>query len=214
MAERREAQQRPAPGAVPAPGVPSGPAIGVDRVRWGPIIGGVAVSLASLLVLTVLGLAVGLAAFEPDEIGGGTFSTASSIWGIVSALVAFALGGWFAAYSAGVTGSNNGMLNGMMVGVSAIVLMLWFVGAGLGNLLGAVAGNLDAAMGVGQQVTGAADASALYDQAQSNSWISLIGLVLALGASGFGGWVGHRERANVFAPTRVDAEERRTAYAP
>jgi len=135
------------------------PAIGVDRVRWGPILAGVAVALATLLVLTVLGLAVGLAAFQPDEVGARTFGTASAIWGIVSALVAFMLGGWFAAYSAGVTGSGNGTLNGVMVGVTSIVLMLWFVGAGLGNLLGAVAGNLDAVMGVGQQIAGSADAN-------------------------------------------------------
>lgn len=205
MEERRDVSSAAAP--QPA-------AIGVDRVRWAPILAGVAVALSSLLVLTVMGLAVGLAAFEPDELGGGTFSTASAIWGIVSGLAAFALGGWFAAYTAGVTGSSNGMLNGMMVGVTAIVLMLWFVGAGLGNLLGAVAGNLDAVMNVGQQVAGTANPATVYEQAQTNSWISLAGLLSAVIASGLGGWVGHRERSTLFVPTRVEGDDRTRAYAP
>jgi len=205
MEERRDVSSAAAP--QPA-------AIGVDRVRWAPILAGVAVALSSLLVLTVMGVAVGLAAFEPDELGGGTFSTASAIWGIVSGLAAFALGGWFAAYTAGVTGSSNGMLNGVMVGVTAIVLMLWFVSAGLGNLLGAVAGNLDAVTNVGQQVAGTANPATVYEQAQTNSWISLAGLLSALVASGLGGWIGHRERATLFVPTRAEGEDRSTAYAP
>ena len=207
MAERREIDASSTAARQPA-------AIGMDRVRWAPILAGVAVALASLLVLTVMGLAVGLAAFESDELGGGTFTTASAIWGIASGLAAFALGGWFAAYTAGVTGSSNGMLNGVMVGVTAIVLMLWFIGAGLGNLLGAVAGNLDAVMNVGQQVAGTADATMVYEQAQSNSWISLAGLMSALIASGLGGWIGHRERATLFVPTRAEGDDRTTAYAP
>jgi hypothetical protein len=189
------------------------PAIGVDRVRWGPILAGVAVALATLLVLTVLGLTIGLAAFEPNDVGTSTFGMASAIWGIVSALVAFMLGGWFAAYTAGVTGSGNGLLNGVMVGVAAIVLMLWFVGAGVGNLLGAVAGNLGSVMSVGQQVAGNANVTTMFDQARENSWISLAGLVAALVASAIGGWVGHRERENLFVPMRADGEDRRAVYA-
>jgi len=41
--------------------------------------------------------------------------------------------------------------------------------------------------------------------------MSLVGLVAALLASGVGGWIGHRERANLFVPMRADGE--RTAYA-
>lgn len=208
MAERREMRESHDP-EVPSAAIP---AIGVDRVRWGPILAGVAVALATLLVLTVLGLAVGLAAFEPDELGSPMFGTASAIWGIIAAIVAFMLGGWFAAYSAGVTGTGNGTLNGMMVGVTAIVLMLWFVGSGLGNLLGAVAGNLGAVMDVGQQVAGTTDTTVVFDRAQENSWISLIGLAGAVFASAMGGWVGHRERENLFVPMRADGEDRRAAF--
>lgn len=183
--------------------------LGMDRVRWGPIIGGVAMSLAALLILTILGLAIGFAAFEPGELGTAEFGTAAGIWGIVSALIAFALGGWFAGYTAGLPGNQSGMLNGMMVGVVSIVLMLWFIGSGLSNLLGAVAGNLEAVMQVGQDVAAAPETGAggAFETAQQNSWVSLAGLLLALAASAAGGWLGGRQHETPVA--RYSAEERR-----
>jgi hypothetical protein len=175
----------------------------MDRVRWGPIVAGVFTAIASLIVLTVLGLAIGLAAFDPDDLGTATMGNAAAVWGIISAIIAFMLGGYVAAYSGGVTGTDNGALNGVMVGVASIVLMLWFVGAGLGNVLGAVAGNLDAVMQVGSDLTGA-DPAQTYEAARTNSWITLVGLLGALETSALGGVLGHRERSNVFAPERYD----------
>ena len=58
-----------------------------DRVRWGPILAGLLTTIASMLILTVLGLAIGLSAFEPGE--GDGLGTAAGIWGAVSAVVAF-----------------------------------------------------------------------------------------------------------------------------
>ena len=150
-----------------------------------------------MLILTTIGVAIGLAVFEPDETGASTFGTASAIWGIASAIVAFGVGGWLAAYSSGMTGTRNGVLNGTMVGVATIVLMLWLVGSGLGNLFGAVAGNLDDITATADDVRGEVssdDATAAYDRARDNSWIAVVGLLGALAATAVGGLIGSRER--------------------
>jgi hypothetical protein len=173
-----------------------------DKIRWGPILAGLATVITSMLVLTVLGLAIGLSAFDPDDDGVGT---AAAIWSALSALVSFFLGGWVAGKTASVHGDDNALLNGFMVGASALALLLLLTGMGLGNLLGGIGSNIadiarlsgDTVSGVDPNTAaqnvrqGAVDA---YDEARDAAWGTLAGLVLALGAATLGGLVGHRNR--------------------
>ncbi|MDQ3548486.1 MAG: hypothetical protein M3439_06660, partial [Chloroflexota bacterium] len=168
-----------------------------DRTRWGPIVAGLLTAVVTLLVLTVLGLAIGTSAFEPDTADGSTVGTAAAIWGGVSALIAFFVGGWVAAKSSAIDGDGAGALNGFLVGVAAIVLILWLLGAGLGNLLGTVGNNLTDVINLGQtvDVPEGQDATTIaqesYDEARNSAWGTLVGLLLALGAATLGGWAGH-----------------------
>lgn len=188
------------PGAAYAASVAEPGAVGrKDRTRWGPILAGLLTSVVVLLVLTVLGLAIGMSAFEPDNADGSTVGTAAAIWGGFSALIAFFAGGWIAARSSAVDGEGAGALNGFLVGVAGIVLILWLLGAGLGNLLGTVGNNLTDIIDLGQTVDVPAgqDASTIaqnnYDEARDSAWGTLAGLVLALGAATLGGWAGHNQ---------------------
>src|SRR5918997_1682768 len=63
-----------------------------NRVQWGPIIAGVLTAIATLLILTVLGLAIGASALEPREVG-ESLGVGAAIWGALSAIIAFFLGG-------------------------------------------------------------------------------------------------------------------------
>lgn len=176
-----------------------------DRVRWGPIIAGLVTTIATMLVLTLLGLAVGMSAFEPTDAGANEVSTAAAIWGAVSALVAFFLGGWVAAKSSAVDGDASGALNGFLVGAAALALLIWLIGIGLGNLFGAVSNNLGDIINLGTEanVTApegtdvAATATENYDEARNSAWGTLAGVVLALAAATVGGWIGHNERSEV-----------------
>lgn len=180
-----------------------------DRVRWGPIVAGVFTALTTLLVMTVLGLALGLSAFEPDETGARTVGTAAAIWGIISAVLAFFLGGWVAGRNALGTGAeDNGAINGFLVGAATIVIMLWMIGSGLGNLMGLAGANIDTISGVldepisqisGEDVTEsvAPTAQESYDEARDSAWATLAGLVVALSAAAAGGALGHPDRAIV-----------------
>jgi hypothetical protein len=104
-----------------------------DRVRWGPILAGLFAALSLLTLLSVLGLAIGLTAWDPGD-DERRFSTGAGIWSIISALIAFFFGGWLAARSAAAVGERNGVLNGAMVWAVAIPLIIFIVGGGAASL--------------------------------------------------------------------------------
>lgn len=186
-----------------------------NRVQVGPIVAGILTAIASMLILTVLGIAIGSSALEPRD-GGETISTAAAIWGIASALISFFLGGWVAAKTAAVAGSGSGLINGLMVGAGVLVLALWLAGSGVSGLIGALGTNIediiniaetqgvsvDEAQAQAEQQTEAFSAQDAFDTVKDGSWWTLLGLVLPLAAAGAGGLVGHNEREDVIQPGR------------
>lgn len=126
----------------------------LDRVRWAAVLGGLFTVLAALVVLTVLGLAIGLSTFDANN--PSSFAFGASWWGIITAIIAFALGGFLAARSAAVAGPGNGILNGAMVWIVTIAVIVNLLTAGVGTLLGVAS---DAA------VTAATVASPIVGQA-------------------------------------------------
>ena len=175
-----------------------------DRIRWGPILAGLVTTLASMLVLTVLGLALGLSVFEPTS-DGSDVGVAAAIWSALSALASFFLGGWVAGKTAAVHGDDNALLNGFMVGATALALILWLTSTGVGNLLGGLGANISDIARIGADQVSNADigaatesagtaAVAAYDEARNSAWGTLAGLLLSLGAATVGGMVGHKAR--------------------
>jgi hypothetical protein len=138
-----------------------------DRIRWGPVIAGLFAALSTLATLTILGLAIGTAVFDPND-QASTYGIGAGIWGAVSALLAFLVGGWLAARTSAVPGRNAGILNGAMVWFVAIPLLLFGIGSGVGAIartLGNVAGT---AAAVAAPLAGeAAGDPALQQQAQT-----------------------------------------------
>lgn len=180
----------------------------VDRIRWGPVIGGLFVALSTLALLSVLGLAIGFTAYSPNA-PAQNFGIGAGIWGAISALIAFGIGGWFAARTAAVRGRSNGMLNGVMVWAVAIPLMLYFLGSGITGLAstaGTVANTAAQIAGGGVNnpglqatvtVPGAPvtpgqveNAAGIASQA---AWGTFISLLLGLAAAAIGGLLGARE---------------------
>jgi hypothetical protein len=105
----------------------------IDRVRWGPIIAGLFAAMSALTILSVLGLAIGLSAWDPGD-NARNWSIGAGIWSIISALIAFFIGGMLAARSAAAAGSRNGTLNGAMVWAVAIPLLLFLLGGGFASM--------------------------------------------------------------------------------
>jgi len=137
-----------------------------DRVRWGPILAGIFTALTTGLILSLLALALGLAAFDPNS----TLRSFGIGAGIVSALlwlIAFGVGGYVAARTAAFPGRSNGVFNGLMVGLVGIPLILW----GLSNVVGGLLGTAGAVAGTAAQTLAPAAGQAATDpnvQAQAS----------------------------------------------
>lgn len=201
-----------------------------NRVQWGPIAAGILTALGTLLLLTVLGLAVGSSAFEPGT-DASDWGTGAGIWGAISAIIALCLGGWVAAKTAAVGGRFGGLMNGLMVGLGTILLLLWLTTTGLSNLLGFLGNNIaditsvaaettvggdvvdattdtttgadveDAATDAQTSVTDAATSETTYDRVSAGAWGTFVALLLALGAAALGGLLGFNRRSDLVEGT-------------
>lgn len=186
-----------------------------NRVQFGPIIAGVLTAIATMLILTVLGLAIGASALEPRDVG-EELGIGAAIWGILSALIAFFLGGWVAAKTAAVSGSGSGLINGLMVGAAILALLLWLTGSGIGAILGTLGGNIgdianvvqdqgtttNQAQAEAQQQLEQVDPNAAFNNVRDSAWGTLAGLVIPLVASGLGGLAGQNRREDVIQRAR------------
>lgn len=158
-----------------------------DRVRWAAILAGIFTVLAALIFFVVLGIALGLTAFDADNLRG--LGIGAGLYGVVSALVAFALGGFIAAKTAAPRGTGNAILQSGMVWIVTIALIVNFIGTGVGTILNvagsaastaAVAGsNLagDAAQAVAGNPALQATASTAVDAALPTAQASVGGVV-------------------------------------
>jgi hypothetical protein len=84
----------------------------LPRLSWGPVIAGVLLALAAHVVLGLIGAAIGFAAEPADSraVGAG-----AAVWGLITPLVATALGAWLAVRLAGRDDEAGSNLHGVMV---------------------------------------------------------------------------------------------------
>lgn len=180
-----------------------------DRVRWGPILAGLFVALSLIVLLSVLGLAIGLSTYDVNEAGRG-HALGSGIWGIITMILAFFLGGWIASRAAMVRGwPSYGLLQGFLVWAVAIPLFIYFLAGAVGNMMGSAA-QVAATDRAGQPIRayiGQGDQGATGEQAMSpedrqqalqagrrTAWTTFLSLVLGLGAAAAGGYLGSTGR--------------------
>ncbi|HEY8609259.1 MAG TPA: hypothetical protein VIM12_19245 [Noviherbaspirillum sp.] len=91
-------------------------------IRWGAVLAGVAVGISVQLVLTLLGIAMGLSSTALAE--GESMGTGPLIWAGISMLVAAFFGGYVAARMSGLKRKADGVLHGA---VSWAVTTIMFV---------------------------------------------------------------------------------------
>lgn len=222
---RRDTMVAQQPRRAPMPGhrddveIPEAYNLDRDRVRWGPIMAGLVTAVTTLLLLSVLGLAVGLTAVDAERAateGGIPLGTGigTAIWGALSALLAFGLGGWVAGHTAAIFDRGWGALNGALVFLVAVPLILFLATAGIGGVLGTLGNyasglNIDPARiqqqvdqttGQAQQQAGQATPQQVgqaAENARNGAWGALTGLVLGLAASAIGGMAGVRRKLTV-----------------
>lgn len=189
-----------------------------DRVRWGPILAGLFTALATQLVLSALGAAIGLTSVAnsgaPRSDAGGVGS-AVGIWSILSLLISLFLGGWITTRACGPMSKSSVLLNGAILWATTLAISAWLLSSGVSGAFGVVASNAGAAINQAQQsgarlpnptnvpnVT-ADQARDLAGNAAKVGWSFAIGSLLALASALFGASVGARRPRTAVTQTVV-----------
>lgn len=174
-----------------------------DRVRWGPILSGLVVALATQLVLSALGAAIGasfLAGSGAPRSNAPGVGTSVGIWSIISLLIALFIGSWVTARASGPMNRNTALLNGAILWATTLALGSWLLASGVAGAFGIAASNAGEVINQVQQgsvnvpdnppnVT-AQQTRNLAGNAAEGLWSfvigSLLGLAAALGGSAAG----------------------------
>lgn len=121
-------------------------------VSWGAVFAGLLMGSAVQIVLTMLGVAIGLGAADDSAKGA---SIGAGIWAVIAALISAWLGGRVAGMTARARERGDGAFHGLLAWALSTIVAIWLITAGAGKLLGgaaSIAGNVagGAASGLSQ----------------------------------------------------------------
>jgi hypothetical protein len=137
------------------------------RVSWGGIWAGVLSAVGLLILLTALGIAVGISALQPGETEASTLGMGAGIWAGLSLLLALFLGGLVSTRVGAISDRTTGFFEGALVWVVSILLMGYLTTSGIGTLAGGafkMVGGATQAIGTVMQASSGIDTSGGVDQ--------------------------------------------------
>ena len=141
----------------------------INRVSWGAIFAGVVVGLVVQVLLTMLGVGIGVATLDPgagDNPAVSTFSIATGLWYVLSGIIAAFAGGYIAARMSGKTVATTGALHGLTSWAFTTLLVLYLLSTAVGGIVGGAFNGITSAVGgLGQTV--AADGCSDHRRVQS-----------------------------------------------
>ncbi|MEP0868302.1 hypothetical protein NDA01_00635 [Trichocoleus desertorum AS-A10] len=110
-----------------------------DRVRWGPILAGLLTALATQLVLSALGAAIGLSSIAGSgapRSDAGDVGTAVGIWSIISLFISLFIGGWITSRTCGPMNRSTALLNGAILWATTLAISSWLLASGVSGTFG------------------------------------------------------------------------------
>ncbi|MBO0952948.1 YrzE family protein [Fibrella forsythiae] len=110
----------------------------IKRISWSAIFAGVLVAIVTQMLLTLLGLGIGLGTIDATEEQNPTagLGTGSAIWYIISSLVSLAVGGWVAGRLANTPRLFDGIIHGVLTWCLVTLLTVYFLTTTIGSLIG------------------------------------------------------------------------------
>lgn len=184
-----------------------------DRVRWGPILSGLVVTLATQLVLSALFGAIGAdtvaGSGRPRTISGDVAGNVG-IWSTIGLLISLFTGGWVTARGCGPMNRSTALLNGAILWATTLALGSWLLASGVSGAFGlATSAASNAADVINNQVqqggvnlpqsapqVSANNARAIADATSKGLWWFVFGSLLGLLASMIGSAAGARSPRN------------------
>ncbi|WP_274630896.1 PhnA-like protein [Arvimicrobium flavum] len=128
----------------------------INKVSWGAILAGVVVALVIQVLLTMLGVGIGVAVLDPhagDNPAASTFSISAAIWYAAAGILAAFAGGYIAARMSGKTSPTTGALHGLTTWAFTSLLVLYLLSTTVGAIVGGAFSGISSAIGgIGQTV--------------------------------------------------------------
>jgi hypothetical protein len=187
------------------------PAVEHRPLVWSSIVGGFLIGLTTFAILNLLGLALGLPAFNAGRAAAEGTAPASqaglntTLWAGISSIISYLIGGFAAARIADLFPRARGAGNGVMVFLLSVPFAMFMASQGISGVLGGLGGiaggvadlaaqQLPNLQGPASTTVSPPDVSRAAEGARNAAWGALIGTLLALGASALGGFAGARDR--------------------
>ena len=140
------------------------------RISWGAVFAGAVTALAVLILLNLLGLAIGMSTINPttedNALKGLGIGTA--IWFGLSNLVALFAGGWVAGRLCGFPKKSTSMIHGFLAWAAFAVFSFWVASSAVGSIFNTIGSTISRTAGLaGNAISSAAPAvgDAIADQA-------------------------------------------------
>ncbi len=108
------------------------------RIAWSAVFAGVLVAIVSQLLLTLLGLGIGLSTVDPVTGQNPTagLGIGSAIWYAISSLLSLFAGGWVAGRLAGSPQRFDGIIHGVLTWSLVTLITIYFLTTTIGSLIG------------------------------------------------------------------------------
>lgn len=138
--------------AEPAPSIRAG-----RRISWAAIFGGAIVALAVQIVLSLLGLGIGLSTVNPATEArpfGAGLGVGAVIWWTLSSLIAMFVGGWVAGRLAGNRMRFDRMLHGLLAWSLVTLATVYLLTTAIGGIVSGATGFVAQSLGAAQSFPG------------------------------------------------------------
>jgi hypothetical protein len=136
----------------------------INKVSWGAIFAGVVVGLITQVLLTMLGVGVGIATLDPmtsDNPSASSFSIGAGIWYILAGIIAAYVGGYVASRMSGKTVATTGALHGLTTWAFTTLLVIYMLSTAVGGIVGGAFSGITSVIGGATQTAATAAAPAL-----------------------------------------------------
>ncbi|MFN6564001.1 MAG: hypothetical protein RMY28_030000 [Nostoc sp. ChiSLP01] len=172
-----------------------------DLVRWGPIIAGLLVALATQLILSAI---IGAVAAGTVEGSGAPRSIApnaagnAGLWSTIALLISLFTGGWVTARACGPMNRNTALLNGAILWATTLAVSSWLLANGVTGAFGVAASNAGEVINqvgtpnIPQANVSAQEARNIAGNVRSGLWWFVFGSLLGLIAAMIGSVTGAR----------------------
>ncbi len=110
----------------------------MKRISWSAVFAGVLIAIVTQMLLTLLGLGIGLGTIDPTEEQNPTagLGIGSAIWYIISSLLSLYLGGWVAGRLASAPRLFDGVIHGVLTWSLVTLLTIYFLTTTIGSIIG------------------------------------------------------------------------------